>query len=128
MKGFEINFMQVRTYVLPEVFVKFKGKLITPRGFIISHGVNHLFKVSEGEKLLTEGMLLNSQAVGDDINAFLESFLLSNQSSLQSKNVLIVMNKFLQNVREVEENRKPLFYSFNPNIGMRGLKSLEEFL
>ena len=95
MIGFEINFMQVRTYVLPEVFVKFKGKPITPRGFIISHGVNHLFKVSEGEKFLRESMLLNSQGVGNDSDVLPESFLLSNRSSVRSKDVLIVMKKCL---------------------------------
>ena len=78
MTSFEIKFMQFKTYVLPEVFVKFIGKPITPRGFIISHGINYLFKVSEGEKLLIESTLLNSQAVGNDSDAFPESFLLTN--------------------------------------------------
>ena len=59
MIGFEINFMQVRTYVLPEVFVKFIGKPITPRGFIISRGVDRLLKISEGKKFLTKSTLLN---------------------------------------------------------------------
>ena len=95
MKGFEINFMQVRTYVLPEVFVKFTGKPITSRGFIISHGINHLFKVFEGEKLLTESTFLNYKAVGSDSDALSESFLLSNQSFLQRKNFLIMMNKYM---------------------------------
>ena len=78
MIGFEIYFMQVRTYVLLEVFVKFIGKPITPRGFIISHGINYLFKVSKGEKLLIESALLNCKAVGSDSDALFESFLLSN--------------------------------------------------
>ena len=82
MIGFKINFMQVKTYVLPEVFVKFIGKPITPRGFIINHGINYLFKVLEGEKLLIESMLLNSKVIWSDSDAFPESFLLSNQSSL----------------------------------------------
>ena len=84
MKGFEINFVQVRTYFLQEVFVKFTGKPITPKEFIINYGVNHLFNVSEGEKFLIEGMLLNSQAVWNNSNALHESFLLSNMLSVSS--------------------------------------------
>ena len=59
MIGFKINFVQIRTYMFLEVFVKFTGKPIAPRGFMISHGVNHLLKVSEGKKFLIESMLLN---------------------------------------------------------------------
>ena len=78
MIGFEINFMLVRTHVLPEVFEKFTGKPITPKEFVINHGLNYLFKVLEGEKFLTKSILLNSQAIGDDSNALPKSFLLSN--------------------------------------------------
>ena len=124
MIGVKIDFMQVRTYVLPKVFVKFTRKSITSRGFIISHGINHFFKVLESEKLLTESTLLNCKAVWSNSDALSECFLLSNRSSLRSKNVLIVMNKCLQDVREAGENRVALFDYLNPNIGMMSLEEL----
>ena len=64
--------------MLLEVFVKFIGKPITPRGFIISLGVNCLLKVSEGKKFLTESTLLHRKAVRSNIDALPESFFLCN--------------------------------------------------
>ena len=64
--------------MLLEVFVKFTGKPITPRGFVICHGEGSLFEISEGEKLLTESTLLHRKAVRSNRDALPESFFLSN--------------------------------------------------
>ena len=114
--------------MLPKVFVKFIGKPITPRGFIIRHGVNHLLKVLNGKKFLTKIMILNYEEIWSNRDTLFESFLLSNQIFLRGKNILIVMKKFLQDVRETGENTSALFDFFNPKICMMGSKSLEELL
>ena len=56
---FKIDFVEIRDYLLLEVLIKLIGKSITPKGLVIHHGVDCLFKVSEGKKLLTESTLLN---------------------------------------------------------------------
>ena len=59
MIGFKINFVQIRTFILLEVFVKILGKPITPRGLVIYHRKDNLFEVLYGEKFLIKSPLLD---------------------------------------------------------------------
>ena len=97
---FKMDSVQIKVNFLPEVFVKFTGKVITPRGFFICHGKGSLFKISEGEKFLTESPLLNRKAVRSSREAFSESLFLRNRISLSSKDVHIMMNECLKDVGE----------------------------
>ena len=125
---FKIDFVQIRADLLPKVFVKFTGKTITPKGFVICHGKGSLLKIYEGEKLLTESMLLNRKAVRSNRDAFSESLFLRNRISLGSKDVLIMMNECLKDVGKTGKNSRALLELFNPNIGMTGSKSMKKLL
>ena len=92
---FKIDLVQIRANLLPKVLVEFTGKPIAPRGFVICHGKGNLFKITEGKKLLTESTLLNRKAVWSNRDTFSESFFLSNQIYLQTKDILIMMNECL---------------------------------